>query len=324
MKNYIFFDLDGTLTDPKEGITNSVAYSLEYFGIHTENNDTLCKFIGPPLKYSYMTFCNFDSDKADIAVTKYREYFAPKGLYENKVYKGIPELLQKLKDKGFKLVVATSKPYVYSVKILKHFDLYKYFDFVSGSELDGRRTNKAEVIKYALDNLNISAADVIMIGDREHDIIGAVKNGVKAIGVLYGYGSREEFEKAGADYIVENVEGIWDIICRGYIEDNQCRVIKISKKALFEFICEKMIDGQSEYLETYEDLTISLQMDYNKNSIILIGYNTFDRNGKIIHLPENFDFNNLFENMEDTTDSMFSDNIYKQMELDELMKVQEE
>ncbi len=212
MINYVFFDLDGTLTDPKEGITNSVAYSLEYFGIHTEDNDNLCKFIGPPLKHSYMTFYNFDSDKADIAVKKYREYFAPKGLYENKVYKDIPQLLQKLKYKGFKLAVATSKPYVYAVEILNHFDLHKYFDFVSGSELDGRRTNKADVIKYALDNLNISADNAIMIGDREHDIIGAAKNGVKSIGVLYGYGSREEFEKSGTVHIAENVKDIWNII----------------------------------------------------------------------------------------------------------------
>lgn len=213
MKKYIFFDLDGTLTDPKEGITNSVAYSLEYFGIHIENKDNLCCFIGPPLKHSYMTFYGFDSVKADLAVEKYREYFAPKGIYENKVYSGIDKLLQALRSKGFKLVVATSKPYIYSVEILKHFDLYKYFDFVSGSELDGRRTNKAEVIKYALDRLDIKGGDVIMIGDREHDIIGARKNNIKSIGVLYGYGSREEFEKAGADYIAENTDDILKIVC---------------------------------------------------------------------------------------------------------------
>lgn len=209
---YIFFDLDGTLTDPKEGITNSVAYSLEYFGIYIENKDTLCKFIGPPLKHSYMSFYGFDSEKADLAVAKYREYFAPKGLFENRVYEGIPELLQSLKNKGYKLAVATSKPYVYSVPILKHFDLYKYFDFVSGSELDGRRTDKSEVIKYALDNLNLKNDEVVMIGDREHDIIGAVKNEIKSIGVLWGYGGRDEFEKSGADYIADNISDILQLV----------------------------------------------------------------------------------------------------------------
>ncbi len=205
MIKYIFFDLDGTLTDPKEGITNSVAYSLEYFGIYTKNKDNLCKFIGPPLKQSYERFYGFDSDKADLAVEKYREYFGPKGLYENKVYDGIPELLQSLVNKGYKLVLATSKPRVYAVKILKHFDLYKYFDFVSGSELDGRRTDKSEVIKYAIDSLNVSNDEVIMIGDREHDMIGAVKNNVKSIGVLWGYGNEDELKSAGADVIVSNV-----------------------------------------------------------------------------------------------------------------------
>lgn len=209
---YILFDLDGTLTDPKEGITNSVAYALEYFGIHTENKDALCKFIGPPLKNSFMNFYGFDSEQGDIAVAKYREYFAPNGKFENSVYKGIPQLLQKLKDSGYKLAVATSKPQIYSIDILKHFDLYKYFDFVSGSELDGRRCDKAEVIKYALDNLKIDSKDAVMIGDREYDMIGAAKNNVKAIGVTYGYGSKEELLEKGAYSIAENVEDIFDLI----------------------------------------------------------------------------------------------------------------
>lgn len=212
MLKYILFDLDGTLTNPEEGITNSVAYSLEYYGIHVEDKKSLRKFIGPPLKESYMTYYGFDDKKAEEAVSKYREYFAPKGVFENEVYNNIPKVLQKLKDKGYKLVVATSKPAVYAKRIAEHFDLYKYFEDICGSELDGRRTNKAEVIKYALDKFNINKDDVIMVGDRLHDIVGAKNNGIKSIGVLFGFGSLEELKEAGADYIAEKEEDILKIM----------------------------------------------------------------------------------------------------------------
>ena len=214
MIKYILFDLDGTLTDPMEGITNSVAYSLKCFGIETENKRELCKFIGPPLKFSYMNFYGFDSDKAEKAVGKYREYFAPKGKFENKVYDGIYELLDYLKNIGYRLAVATSKPYVYSVDILKHFNLYDYFDFVAASELDGRRTDKAEVIAYGLNNLGITSNDAIMIGDRKHDIIGAKKNNVKSIGVLWGYGGIEELKEAEAHYIVSDIKELKEILTK--------------------------------------------------------------------------------------------------------------
>ncbi len=211
MLKYILFDLDGTLTNPEEGITNSVAYSLEYYGIHVEDKRNLRKFIGPPLKASYMIYYGFDDKKAEEAVAKYREYFAPKGVYENEVYKNIPEVLEKLKYKGYKLVVATSKPTVYAKRITEHFDLDKYFEDICGSELDGRRTNKAEVIKYAIDKFNIEKDNVIMIGDRLHDIVGAKNNGIKSIGVLFGFGSLEELKEAGADYIAEKEDDILKI-----------------------------------------------------------------------------------------------------------------
>ena len=212
MIKYILFDLDGTLTNPEEGITNSVAYSLEYYGIHIEDKTTLRKFIGPPLKESYMVYYNFDDKKAEEAVAKYREYFAPKGVFENKVFSDIPMLLQKLKYKGLKLVVATSKPEIYAKKIVEHFDLDKYFEAVCGSELNGRRTNKAQVIKYAMDMFNMDKDNTIMVGDRFHDINGAKENGIASIGVLFGFGSEEELISAGADYIAKNTKDIENII----------------------------------------------------------------------------------------------------------------
>lgn len=213
---YVLFDLDGTLTDPKVGITTCVAYALEHFGIHVENMDTLCKFIGPPLKESFMVYYGMNSGEADEAVEKYRERFAVKGLFENRVYKGIRELLGELKAMGKTLIVATSKPAVYSGQILEHFGLVDYFTFLSGSELDGTRVDKAEVIAYALEQNGITdPSEVLMVGDREHDIIGAVKNGIDCAGVLYGYGSREEFEENHASYIVETVAELRDLLVKG-------------------------------------------------------------------------------------------------------------
>ena len=210
---YILFDLDGTLTDPKEGITKSVAYALESFGIHVEDLDSLCKFIGPPLKESFMVYYELDDAQGDQAVEKYRERFAVTGLFENKIYPGIREMLELLKEQGKTLLVATSKPSIYARQILEHFDLMKYFTFLSGSELDGTRVDKAEVITYALQENKIQdLSKVIMIGDREHDIIGANKNGIDSIGVLYGYGCREEFEKNHASYVAKQVEELKEIL----------------------------------------------------------------------------------------------------------------
>ena len=209
---YILFDLDGTVTNPQEGITNSVKYALEYFGIHIEDNSTLNKYIGPPLRQSFMEYAGLSEEQSHIGMMKYREYFGPKGIYENKVYEGIPELFEKLKSEGKKMILATSKPWIYAEIILEKFDLKKYFDFVAGSEMNGVRTNKADVIKYAIDKYNIPINNAVMIGDREHDIIGARKNGLMTIGVLYGFGNKGELKSAGADYIAESVENLFDLI----------------------------------------------------------------------------------------------------------------
>lgn len=215
MKNYqyILFDLDGTLTDSQVGITTCVAYALEDFGIHTENLEKLKKFIGPPLKESFMKFYNLMDEEGDKAVEKYRERFSTIGLYENEVYEGIPLLLERLKNQGKTLLVATSKPTVYSEKILEHFGLNHYFLFVAGSELDGTRVNKEEVIQYALEENGITDLEkVVMIGDKEHDMIGAKVCGVDSIGVLYGFGDREELEQQEATYIAETVNDLEKIL----------------------------------------------------------------------------------------------------------------
>lgn len=209
---YILFDLDGTVTDSRLGITNSVEYALNYFNISVENKSDLDRYIGPPLKLSFMKFNGLSDEDSNVAVAKYREYYGPKGIFENEVYEGLRELLERLKAQNKKIVLATSKPWIYAEIILEHFELKKYFDFVAGSELNGVRTNKAEVIKYAVDKFNIPVDNAIMIGDREHDIMGANKNGLKSIGVLYGFGSKTELENAGANYIAENTEKIFEIV----------------------------------------------------------------------------------------------------------------
>lgn len=214
MFDYLFFDLDGTLTDPAQGITNSFVHALKYFGIEIPSYETLCTFIGPPLPETFKTQFGFDEQKVAEGVKKYREYFATKGLLENSVYPGIPELLAGLKAAGKKLVVATSKPEEYSVRIIEHFGLAQYFENVCGSLMDESRSKKDEVIAYAIERNHISdKSKILMIGDRKHDILGAKKIGLKSCGVLFGYGSRKELEEAGADFISENVSRL-DKICR--------------------------------------------------------------------------------------------------------------
>ena len=210
---YILFDLDGTLTDPAVGITTSVAYALKKFGIEVDDITTLNHFIGPPLLDSFMEDYGFSEEKARTAIEYYRERFSVKGLYENVVYGGVTEMLEVLKKGGKEIILATSKPEPFAREILRHFGLDKYFLFIAGSNFDGTRTAKAEVIEYALENSCISDKSLcVMIGDRKHDIIGAQKTGLDSIGVLYGYGSREELEAAGATYIAETVEDITKLI----------------------------------------------------------------------------------------------------------------
>lgn len=209
----ILFDLDGTITDPMVGITTAVKYALNYFEIEVRDIRDLIPFIGPPLVDSFQEFYGFDEQKALLAVEKYREYFKDKGIFENNLYSGIEDFLQKLKDQGYRLSIATSKPEVFAKRILTHFNLDQYFTGVYGSELDGTRNAKGEVIKYALDNLKIdSSHSVIMVGDRKHDIIGAHQNNLKVIAVLYGYGNLEEFKEHNADFIAGNLDELYEII----------------------------------------------------------------------------------------------------------------
>ena len=211
MYNYILFDLDGTLTDPKEGITNSVAYALMSYGIK-ENPDKLTPFIGPPLHESFMVYYNFDEKKAMEAVDKYREYFADKGIFENKLYPETEDFLKTLRAAGKKIALATSKPEIFAKRILEYFHIDGYFDAVVGSNMDGSRTKKAEVIAEVFERLQASEgkrpekSEMVMIGDRLHDIAGAAENDIDSIGVTFGYGGYDELYKAGANYIADSFE----------------------------------------------------------------------------------------------------------------------
>lgn len=213
MADYILFDLDGTLTDPGEGITNSVAYALDKYGITVDDRSSLNTFIGPPLHESFQKYFGFSILQSFDAVTKYREYYRDRGIFENRVYDGIPELLCKLKNSGKTLIMATSKPTVFAERIAEHYGFRKFFDIIVGSELDGKRVDKAEVIEEALKEAGSpEKSDCVMVGDRLHDIAGAEKNGIFSVGVLYGYGSYEELCKAGANKIIESVSSLSDYL----------------------------------------------------------------------------------------------------------------
>lgn len=215
MYQTILFDLDGTLTDPKEGITRCVQYALKSFGIEEDDLDQLESFIGPPLLEQFMNAYGFNQEKGKLAVEKYRERFSTKGLYENSIYPGIKELLVELKKAGKVLALASSKPTVYCEKILDHFEILEYFHVIVGSELDGRRTDKAQVVEEALQQLNIREDDkkkVVMVGDRRHDILGGKKNGLVTIGLKLGYAKEGELEEAGADQIAEDVKKLKEML----------------------------------------------------------------------------------------------------------------
>lgn len=213
MYQYILFDLDGTLTDPGTGITNSVAYALKKYNISVEDKTELYKFIGPPLQESFQSFYGFSKEQSLEAVAYYREYFKVTGIFENEVYDGIESMLDSLKKEGKHILLATSKPEEFAKRILEHFHLAQYFDFVSGATMDGTRCKKGDIIQYALDHYPIqNLSEAVMVGDREHDIIGARQVEIDSIGVLYGYGDYEELSKAGASYIAKEVIEILDFV----------------------------------------------------------------------------------------------------------------
>ena len=202
---YILFDLDGTLTDPALGITESVRYALERLGITPPKREELLKFIGPPLIYSFKEYCGLTDEQAAIALGCYRERFLKIVLFENEIYGGIEELLKRLYGGGTRIVLATSKPDVYSERILEHFDIRKYFYFVAGNTLSESRPEKEDVIAYAIESCGIDPAGAVMVGDRKYDILGGKKFGMKTVGVTYGYGGEEELKAAGADELAGNI-----------------------------------------------------------------------------------------------------------------------
>ena len=209
MYTTFLFDLDGTLTDPKEGIVNSVIYALRKMGIDEQDHNKLLSFIGPPIQHSFANIYGMNEEQVTDTVTYYREYFKTKGMFENHVYEHIPSVLQDLKDTGKRLFVATSKPTVFAKQILEHFQMAHYFEEIVGSNLDGTRIAKAEIIQHILHTYDgLEKEDVVMVGDREHDMIGARQVGIDSIGVLYGYGSNEELVAAGATHISKDVESL--------------------------------------------------------------------------------------------------------------------
>jgi len=217
MYDLCIFDLDGTLSDPKVGITKSYQHALAAFGIY-EDADDLAKFIGPPLRENFREYYSLSDSDTEKAVTIFREYFAEKGLIENIIYPEIPDILQKLKDCGKTLAVATTKVKLFTDTVLIYLDIGKYFKFVAGDEMDGSLTKngKRDIIRNVLDALDPERKmKAVMIGDRKYDILGARDNGIDSIGALWGYGSRSELEEAGATWIAGSVEDIWRLAASG-------------------------------------------------------------------------------------------------------------
>jgi phosphoglycolate phosphatase len=202
--NTVLFDLDGTLTDPQKGIINSILFSLDKMQINESNIQELDTFIGPPLRDSFAGRYNLSHERADLAVQYYREYYAERGIFENNIYDGVHELLEYLTANNYRLFVATSKPTVFAIKVLEHFNLANFFTGIIGSNLDNTRSDKSEIIAHVISEYQLEVIHAIMIGDRKHDIIGAKNNLMKSIGVTYGYGSAEELSSHQPDFVVNN------------------------------------------------------------------------------------------------------------------------
>ena len=210
---YILFDLDGTLIDSAIGVTNAVMYALKKYGIEVSDRTELYKFIGPPLKDTYQNHYGFSDKELKKVLGYHREYYIDKGVFESVLYDGYEELLEQLKKHNKTLIVATSKAEVFARQILENIGVAKYFTYIAGSNIDGSRADKYEVIKYALESSNVTELEkTVMVGDRKYDIIGAKKLGIDTVGVLFGYGNRLELEEAGADIIVNEVSELEDIL----------------------------------------------------------------------------------------------------------------
>lgn len=214
---HIFFDLDGTITEPVVGITNAIVYALGKYDIKVLDRATLYKFIGPPLRDSFMEFCGFSEEKAEEAVRYYREYYSVNGVLENDIMPGMEDAIRRLRDAGCHLYVATSKPEKFAKEILENLKLADYFDIIAGSLMDGSRDKKELVIAYLLERAGIGASeeslrDIVMVGDRKFDIMGAKHFGMDNIAVTFGYGDREEFFACGAMKIVDTAAELADYI----------------------------------------------------------------------------------------------------------------
>lgn len=217
MINTVLFDLDGTLIDPKVGITTSIRYAMRKLERPLSPQTDLDWCIGPPIQQNFAALLQTDDPVLiEQGITAYREYFAETGLFENDLYAGVPEMLAALNDLGLRCFVATSKPTVYALPIVAHFGLRDYFAQVYGAELDGTNGNKAELIRHVLREEKLQAANTMMVGDRKHDVLGAKANGVLAVGVLYGYGGRDELETAVSDYLLEKPDDMV-ALCRQLI-----------------------------------------------------------------------------------------------------------
>lgn len=211
--NYLLFDLDGTLTNPYEGISKSIQYALKSFGIEENNPEVFRRFIGPPLVDSFRDIYGFSGEQAKQAVYKYRERYHEKGVYENKLIDGVPETLKALKEAGKGIYLATSKPLVMAEIVLEQFNLTGYFDFLGGADLNFGRDEKYKVIQWVFESCNITdLSQAVIIGDRKYDVLGGREVGIKSIGVLCGYGTRQEFIDCKADYIVEKFPDIIPVV----------------------------------------------------------------------------------------------------------------
>ena len=209
MKRYdvVLFDLDGTIIDSGKGVLNAAKYAMNFYGDPIPEMEELRKFMGPPLKDSFMGICGYSEEKAARAIDVYREYYRETGIHENTVYEGMAQLIADLKEEGRCVIVATSKPEIFARQILEELDIAKNFSYIAGADMAETRAEKEQVLQYALETNGIAEySTVVMVGDRKFDINGAKAFGMDSIGVLFGYGSREEFEKAGATYIVEDVK----------------------------------------------------------------------------------------------------------------------
>lgn len=205
----ILFDLDGTLTDPKDGITRSISYALGQLGFESPHEDHLIWCIGPPLKESFGRLLDTDDESLiEQALSHYRKRFSESGMYENAVYSGIPAILQVIRSAGFRVFLATSKPRVYAKRILDHFDLSHYFHAVHGSELDGRLSDKGALIAHIIETEGLDPQATLIVGDRSYDVVGGKKNGIMTAAVTYGYGSREELFEARPDIVLDSPEGL--------------------------------------------------------------------------------------------------------------------